>query len=201
MQVKILRALQEHKARPVGGDHEVEFGARVVASTNRDLEVEVEEGRFRRDLFYRINVVEIAVPPLRDRGGDVLLLAHYFVRHIAARIAKPVQGITEAAAQLLLAYDWPGNVRELENCFERAVALCRLDQITPDDLPEKVREHGRAAIVFAAHSPDEMITLAEMERVYIGRVLAAVDGNKTHAARILGMDRRSVYRRLGAIAQ
>jgi two-component system response regulator HydG len=196
MQVKLLRVLQERKVRPVGGDEEVPFEARVVTATNRDLETEVEEKRFREDLFYRINVVAIPVPPLRARAGDILLLAQYFLKRIAARSSKPVQGISPAAARLLMDYDWPGNVRELENSMERAVALCRLDEITVDDLPSKVQEHQSSKIVITTESPGELITLDEMERRYVRQVLNAVGGNKTHAARILGIDRRSLYRRL-----
>jgi two-component system, NtrC family, response regulator AtoC len=196
MQVKLLRVLQERKVRPVGGDEEVPFEARVVTATNRDLETEVDEKRFREDLFYRINVVAIPVPPLRARAGDILLLAQYFLKRIAGRTNKPVQGISGPAARLLMDYDWPGNVRELENCMERAVALCRLDEVTVDDLPSKVQEHQSSKIVITTESPGELITLDEMERRYVRQVLNAVGGNKTHAARILGIDRRSLYRRL-----
>jgi DNA-binding NtrC family response regulator len=196
MQVKLLRVLQERKVRPVGGDEEVPFEARVITATNRDLETEVDEKRFREDLFYRINVVAIPVPPLRARAGDILLLAQFFLKHIAERAGKPVQGISGPAARMLMDYDWPGNVRELENCMERAVALCRLDEVTVDDLPSKVQEHQSSKIVITAESPGELITLDEMERRYVRQVLAAVGGNKTHAARILGIDRRSLYRRL-----
>jgi two-component system response regulator HydG len=196
MQVKLLRVLQERRVRPVGGDEEVPFEARVVTATNRDLETEVDEKRFREDLFYRINVVAIPVPPLRSRAGDILLLAQYFLKRIAGRTSKPVQGISGPAARLLMDYDWPGNVRELENCMERAVALCRLDEITVDDLPSKVQEHQSSKIVITTESPGELITLDEMERRYVRQVLNAVGGNKTHAARILGIDRRSLYRRL-----
>src|SRR5207237_1427511 len=187
MQVKLLRVLQERKVRPVGGDEEVPFEARVVTATNRDLETEVEDKRFREDLFYRINVVAIPVPPLRARAGDILLLAQYFLKRIAGRTAKPVQGISGPAARLLMDYDWPGNVRELENCMERAVALCRLDEITVDDLPVKVQEHPSSKIVITTESPGELITLDEMERRYVRQVLNAVGGNQTHAARILGI--------------
>src|SRR5215208_6776336 len=196
MQVKLLRVLQERTLRPVGGDAEVAFGARLITATNRDLETEVEEKRFREDLFYRINVVNIQVPPLRARAGDILLLAQYFLKRIATRSNKGVRGISGPAARLLMDYDWPGNVRELENCMERAVALCRLDEITVDDLPAKVQEHQSSKIVITTESPGELITLDEMERRYVRQVLNAVGGNKTHAARILGIDRRSLYRRL-----
>jgi len=196
MQVKLLRVLQERKVRPVGGDEEVPFEARVITATNRDLEAEVEDKRFREDLYYRINVLAIPVPPLRSRGGDILQLAQVFLERIAARAGKPIQGISSSAARVLMDYDWPGNVRELENCMERAVALCRLDELTVDDLPAKVRDHQSAKIVLTTEAPDELLTLDEMERRYVRQVLGAVGGNKTHAARILGIDRRSLYRRL-----
>jgi DNA-binding NtrC family response regulator len=200
MQVKLLRVLQEHMVRPVGGDQEMKFQARVLASTNRDLAAEVADNRFREDLYYRVNVVAVTAPPLRARDGDILVLAHYFLRRIAARTAKPVLAITDPAARLLLGYDWPGNVRELENCMERAVALCRLDHITVDDLPDALHEHQRSKFVVAAVSPTDLVTLHEMERRYVHKVLTTVGGNKTVAARVLGIDRRSVYRRLEPIA-
>jgi len=199
MQVKLLRVLQEHEVRPVGGDEDLPFHARVLAATNRNLEVEVEQRRFREDLFYRINVVTLHVPPLRARSSDILLLAQHFLRRIAHRISKPVKGFSGPAARMLLDYDWPGNVRELENCIERAVALCRLDEVTVDDLPAKVQDFHVTRIVIPTGptgSPDAMITMEEMERRYVRQVLEAVRGNKTHAARILGIDRRSLYRRL-----
>ena len=200
MQSKLLRALQERMVRPVGGDEEVAFQARVVTATNRDLEKEVRRKRFREDLFYRINVVAIPVPPLRVRGSDILVLAQFFLQKIAARNHKPVAGISAAAARLLMRYDWPGNVRELENCVERAVALCRLDEITVEDLPQKIQTHGNELAV-AIGSPRELITLDEMERRYIRHVLELLRGNKTRAARTLGIDRRSLYRRLEAFEQ
>jgi two-component system response regulator HydG len=196
MQVKLLRVLQERTIRPVGGDTEIAIDARVVAASNRDLEREVAEKRFREDLFYRINVVAISVPPLRARQGDILVLAQYFLERAANRIHKPVRGISAAAAKLLTSYDWPGNVRELENCMERAVALCRLDEVTVDDLPGKLQDQRANKLVIMTDSPTELTTLDEMERRYVRQVVAMVGGNKTRAARILGIDRRSLYRRL-----
>jgi DNA-binding NtrC family response regulator len=196
MQVKMLRVLQDRKVRPVGADDEVPFEARVITATNRDLESEVDDKRFREDLFYRINVLAISVPPLRERSGDILQLSQFFLERIAARVGKPIHGISIAAARVVMDYDWPGNVRELENCMERAVALCRFDEITVDDLPSRVRDHQSTKLVIATDAPGEMITLDEMERRYVRQVLVAVQGNKTHAARILGIDRRSLYRRL-----
>jgi two-component system response regulator HydG len=196
MQVKLLRVLQERRVRPVGGDEEISIRARVIAATNRNLEIEVEEKRFREDLYYRINVVPISVPPLRARMDDLLLLAQQFLRRIAKRLRTPVDGISAPAARKMLDYDWPGNVRELENCMERAVALCRHTEITVDDLPAKFFEHSASRMVIDTTSPLEMTTIDEMTRRYVRQVLAATSGNKTHAARVLGIDRRSLYRRL-----
>ncbi|CAN5894570.1 sigma-54 dependent transcriptional regulator [soil metagenome] len=200
MQAKLLRVLQERVVRPVGSDQEQAFEGRVVAATNRRLDQEVAEKRFREDLFYRINVVSIPVPPLRARSGDVLSLAQLFLVRSAKRNHKAVVGISPAAARMLQAYDWPGNVRELENCMERAVALSRLDEITVEELPRKIQEHSTTRLVLG-ETPPEMITLAEMERRYVHRVLDLVNGNKTHAARVLGIDRRSLYRRLAVTVE
>ncbi len=196
MQVKLLRVLQERTIRPVGGDQEIPVDVRVLSSSNRDLETEVHEKRFREDLFYRINVIQISVPSLRDRAGDVLPLAQHFIDQIAVRSEKPVRGISPAAARLLADYDWPGNVRELENCMERAIALSRLDEITVDDLPVRVQHHRSTRIVPPIDVPGGLLPMEEMERRYIRQVLQAVGGNKTRAAQMLGMHRRSLYRRL-----
>jgi two-component system response regulator HydG len=200
MQPKLLRALQERKVRPVGGNHEVPFDARIVAATNRDLETEVFEKRFREDLFYRINVVALEVPPLRERGGDILLLAQSFASRAAARAGKEVKGIATATAEKLSSYDWPGNVRELENCLERAVALMRFDSVMVDDLPEKIRNYQADRFVLSADDPSELVTAAELERRYMQRVLALVNGNKSRAAKILGFNRRTLYRKMGRTA-
>jgi two-component system response regulator HydG len=194
MQAKLLRVLQERTVRPVGGDEEVPFQARVITATNRDLETEVEERRFREDLYYRVNVVAISVPPLRARGADVLLIAKHVLARFAERTGKSPE-LDPAAARKLVDYDWPGNVRELENCVERAVALCDRT-IEVAHLPAKVQNYQPARIELSTTTPGEMVTLHEMERRYVRQVLASVNNNKTHAARILGIDRRSLYRRL-----
>jgi two-component system response regulator HydG len=196
LQPKLLRALQEHKVRPVGGDTEVRFDARIVVATNRDLESMIEEHRFREDLFYRVNVIHVALPPLRERGSDILLLAQHFLAHHAASFNKRVLGIAPAAAEKLLAYAWPGNVRELQNSIERAVALTQFEQLTVDDLPEKVRDYRPSYLVLAAGDPSELVPLEEVERRYILRVLEAVGGSKTLAAQKLGLDRKTLYRKL-----
>ena len=200
LQPKLLRALQERAVRPVGGDGEVPFDVRIVTATNRDLETAVEEGRFREDLYFRINVINVETPPLRSRGNDILLLAQHFVDRLAARQRKRVTGISSAAAGRLLTYTWPGNVRELQNCVERAVAVTAFEQITVDDLPEKIRDYRRSHVLVSSDDPAELVPLEEVERRYILRVLEAVDGNKTVAARVLGLDRKTLYRKLGSFA-
>ena len=196
VQPKLLRALQERKVRPVGDNKEIPFDARIVAATNRDLENEVREKRFREDLFYRINVVKVDVPPLRARGGDVLHLAHHFLTQFAERSGKPSLSLSERAAERLMAYEWPGNVRELENTIEHAVALARFEQVTVEDLPEKLRGYLAGSFVAAANDPTEIVTMEELERRYLLRVFKLVGNNRSRAAEILGIDRRTMYRKL-----
>jgi DNA-binding NtrC family response regulator len=203
VQPKLLRALQEKKVRPVGGDREESYDARLVTATNRDLEAEVAQGRFREDLFYRINVVRIDIPPLRQRGNDVLLIAQHFLDRVAAQLEKRVTGLSQAAAARLLAYPWPGNVRELSSCIERAVAMATAAEVAVDDLPDKIRDHG---VDFAAEGtptgapvgddPGELLSIEELERRHILRVLKAVGGSKVAAAAVLGVDRSTLYRKL-----
>jgi len=194
MQVKLLRVLQERTVRPVGGDEEIPFDARVITATNRDLAFEVEEKRFREDLYHRINVVAISVPPLRERAGDVLELTRHVLARIAVRSKRPVVAVSPEAARKLIDYDWPGNVRELENSLERAVAVSNGGEITVRDLPAKIQQYECIRLELPTAVSAEMVTLDEMQRRYVRFVLNTVGGNKTHAARILGMDRRSVYR-------
>jgi two-component system response regulator HydG len=158
----------------------------------------VEEHRFREDLFYRINVVHVPLPPLRARGGDVLLLAEHYLAHFAAASGKPVRGLSAPVAERLSAYGWPGNVRELANCMERAVALTRFAEIVVDDLPENIRNHRRSEMVLATQDPSELLPLEEVERRYILRVLEALHGNRTLAAQTLKLDRKTLYRKLKA---
>ncbi len=196
LQPKLLRALQERKVRPLGGTTEVPFNARLITATNRDLETEVDQKRFREDLFYRINVVKIEVPPLRERHGDVLTLAQHFVQAAAVQSNKQVKGLSAAAAAKLVAYEWPGNVRELENCIQSMVALARFDELSVEDLPNKVRQFQSQRVVVAADSAEDLVTLEELGQRYLKRVLMLLSGNKTRAAQILGVDRRTLYRML-----
>lgn len=196
IQPKLLRALEDGRIRPVGGDREVEFDARVITATNRDLESDVEEERFREDLFFRINVIQLQLPPLRSRGTDVLLLAQFLIEHFAERSQKEIIGISEAAAQKLLAYNWPGNVRELRNVIERAVALTQYDKLAVEDLPEKIRDFSSSHVLISGHDPSELVAMEEVERRYILHVVQAVNGNKTMASKILGLDRKTLWRKL-----
>jgi two-component system response regulator HydG len=196
LQPKLLRALQERRVRPVGGDSEVPFDVRVVAATNRNLEALVDDKSFREDLFYRINVIHVEVPALRERGADVLLLAQHFVDHFSAQLEKPVTGLSQDATERLLAYDWPGNVRELQNCIERAVALTRGPELSAADLPDKVASYRRSHLLVVSNAPSELVRMEEVERRYVLRVLEAVGGNKKEAARVLGFDRKTLYRKL-----
>jgi DNA-binding NtrC family response regulator len=196
LQPKLLRAIEERRIRPVGGDHEIAFDVRLIVSTNHDLETAKDEGRFREDLFYRINVIQVELPPLRARGTDVLLIARHFVERFASRFGKPVVGIAESTAKKLLSYDWQGNVRELRNAMERAVVLTQLEKISVEDLPEKIRDHQGSRLFIAGDSPIDLPPLDEMERRYILHVLQSVSDNRTMAARILGVARRTLYRKL-----
>jgi len=196
MQVKLLRALQERKVRPVGGNVEVAFDARIVTATHRDLEADIKAQRFRQDLYYRINVVRVDVPALRDRGNDVLELASHFLRVAGERDNRPPLRLSPKVAELLLGYEWPGNVRELENCIERAVALARFDQLSVEDLPEKIHAYRAGRIILAAEDVEEIMPIDELERRYTLDVLKQLNGNKARAAQLLGLDRRTLYRKL-----
>ena len=196
MQPKLLRALEENRVRPVGSEREVSFDVRLLATTNRDLETAVEEGRFRQDLFFRINVIQLELPPLRSRGTDALLLSQHFIEAFAKRTGRNVVGMSESVAEKLLAYSWPGNVRELRNVIERAVALTRHDRLTVEDLPEKIRDYRSSQVFIGGHDPSDLVPLEEVERRYILHVLDSANGNRTLAARTLGLDRKTLYRKL-----
>jgi len=195
-QAKVLRALQERKVRPVGGDREVPFDARVISATSRDLDTDVAEQSFREDLYYRINVVDVHLPPLRARGSDVLLLAEHFIPRFAERFGKRIAGLTGPAGEKLLNYAWPGNIRELQNCIERAVALSKGDVLGLEDLPAHIREFKGHNFVLPLENPQELLPMDEVEKRYVKQVLMAVNGNKTQAAACLGFDRRTLHRKL-----
>jgi DNA-binding NtrC family response regulator len=194
VQPKLLRALETGSVRPIGADDEVKVDVRFIAATNRDLESAIDQGRFREDLYYRINVLQVDLPPLRSRGTDVLLIAQRFLERMSESAGKPITGITRPVAERLLSYSWPGNVRELRNIVERAVALTQCDQIVVEDLPEKIRSYGGAPVLAIGSDPSELQSLDSVQRAYVAYVLKAVDGNKSRAARILGLDRKTLYR-------
>jgi DNA-binding NtrC family response regulator len=196
LQPKILRALQERRIRPLGSNTEIAIDVRIIAATNRDLEEAIEEKRFREDLYFRLNVIQIALPPLRSRAGDVLLLAQHFLEGAARRAGKALTGIAAPAAAKLAEYTWPGNVRELQNCMERAATLARFEQVILDDLPERIRDYRSSHVLVTGDDPAEFAPMEEVERRYVLRVLEAVGGNKTTAARILGFERKTLYRKL-----
>ena len=196
LQARLLRALQEGTIRRVGTNETIAVDVRVVAASNRDLAQAVKDGRFREDLFYRLNVVTIVIPPLRERREDIPLLAeHFAAKHGRAEGAA----ISAPARDLLVAYDWPGNVRELENVVARALALNPSGVVTPEDLPDHVRsvQPATATLPAIAGVTQERPTLAELEQRYAAQVLQETGGNKTRAAEILGIDRKTLYRLLG----
>ncbi|MBX7113350.1 MAG: sigma-54 dependent transcriptional regulator [Myxococcaceae bacterium] len=195
-QVKLLRVLQEGELERLGGTQTVKVDVRLVAATNKDLQKEVAEGRFREDLFFRLNVVEVRIPSLASRREDVPLLAEHFLRRYAAKNSKPIHGFSDAARSTLENYAWPGNVRELEHAIERAVVLCTGQTIEAGDLPESVRKGplGTASqIVIPIGTPME-----EVERRVIAETLRHTKGDKTLAARLLGIAARTIYRKLAA---
>lgn len=201
MQVKLLRALQERTVRAVGGSGEVPFDARIIAATNVDLDREVQERRFREDLYYRVHVCTVEVPPLREREGDIAVLSQAFVERLATKHNKTVRGISRPALERLTAYRWPGNVRELENSIERAVAMTHFDQVMIEDLPLRIQAYqAPSELPFLPQTANELVTVEELEHRYVVHVLNLVNGNKAQAARILGYDRRTLYRKLARFA-
>ncbi len=195
MQVKLLRVLQDKKIIRVGGTKEIPIDLRILAATNRDLEEEVRSGKFRQDLYYRINVVSIHIPPLRDRKDDIpLLVRHFLARHPAAD--GSIKAITPEAMSRLVEYDYSGNVRELENIIERSLALCSEPEITLQHLPENLGTVSDQPDSGTAYSREKHLSLEEHERNYILSILKSVQGNKTRAARIMGIDRVSLWRKL-----
>lgn len=193
-QVKLLRAIQEREVIPVGATEPVSADVRIIAATNRDLEEEIRKGRFRSDLYYRLNVIQLRLPPLRERKEDIELLARHFLERLAEREGGVPSELTDEMLEALKAYDWPGNVRELENALERAAVVAPGDTIGVDALPERVRERPDMRLVAETSPPNP--TMEVVERAYIRWVLEAEGGNKTRAAEVLGIDPSTLYRKL-----
>jgi transcriptional regulator with PAS, ATPase and Fis domain len=195
MQPKLLRVLQDGAARRIGSDRERQVKARVVAATNRDLENEVRTGKFREDLYWRLNVIQLNLPPLRKRPFDIPLLTEHFISRYAEVAGEPPLEVSAEALALLTAYSWPGNVRELENVIERAAAMARGATLLPDDLPERLRSGGHATSVLSQARENQM-TLRQLEQTYVAEILRRAGGNKSRAAEMLGLDRKTLYRKL-----
>jgi len=193
-QAKLLHVLESGRVRPVGATTEIEVRARVIAATNRVPEESLREGRFRADLYYRLNVIRIEIPPLRDRRDDVVALVDHFLHRTSERLGRPIHGVSAAAMRLLLGHDWPGNVRELANVIERAVALTDFDTITPADLMLLKSESDLDRLL--RDTSTRILPLADLSRAYARTVVASCGGNKAAAARALGIDRRTLYRML-----
>jgi DNA-binding NtrC family response regulator len=194
LQVKFLRAVQEREIVPLGSTRPVKVDVRLIAATNRDLEAEVREGRFRSDLYYRLNVVPIALPPLRERRDDIPLLADEYIRRYSEIFRVAPKRLTDAALAELVRYDWPGNIRELQNVIERCFALGAGDTLDVDALPVHVR--ARAESGTAVAFGDDVPSLEAVERSLILAALRKSGGNKNQAARMLGIDRQRLYRKL-----
>ncbi len=193
MQAQLLRTLQDGIVRPVGGTESIRVDVRLVCATNRDLEAEVKAGRFREDLYFRINVVTVKLPPLRERSSDIPILVAHFLTKIAGRAERPPASMSNEALEILCRYTWPGNVRELQNAVERAVAVAKGNVILPSDLPADI---SGAPAQMPSGLIEDRPTLAELEKRYIALVLEECGGNKKKAAERLGIDRRTLYRAL-----
>ena len=202
LQSRLLRALQEHEIVPVGAEAPVQVDVRIIAATHRDLPQLVRDGRFREDLYYRLHVVSLTLPPLRSRRQDLPLLIDDLLRRLAERHDRGPVAVDPEAQSLLLAYDWPGNVRELHNVLERALVLASQDVIGPEHLPVEIRQQGavRAAAVASdgagQDEPAALLPLADVERQHVLRVLRAMEGSRERTARVLGISRRTLTRML-----
>ena len=194
LQAKLLRVIEDRQVRPLGDTRSYPLDARFISTSNRDVSSLIRQGRFREDLYYRLKVIDIEIPPLRERKEDIPLLVRHFIRKFKADLNKEVSGISEEALRILMNYSWPGNVRELENIVQRALTLSRQDIVSPEDLP--------AALVQAADENlierglRKQFTLDQLEKEYIRRVLSEAGGNKSKAAEILGLDRKTLYRKI-----
>ncbi len=192
VQIKILRVLQERKFERVGGEETVESDVRIVAATNRDLKAEIEKGNFREDLFYRLNVVNIHVPPLRERKEDIPLLVTAFLKEFSRENGKSIEGLDPRCRSAIYRYDWPGNVRELRNCMESAVVMCKGTVLSVDDLPPTVRAGGEENWIRIPVGT----SLAEAEKQIINETLSAFKMNKTRTAEVLEIGRKTLHRKL-----
>jgi DNA-binding NtrC family response regulator len=196
MQAKILRALQEKEIMRVGGTRPIKIDVRVIAATNRDLEAMVKDGRFREDLYYRLNIIPIVIPPLRNRRDDIPPLVDFFIAKHSLSSNRQIQGLTASARNLVMSYSWPGNVRQLESAIERAILLCEGNEIQVEDLPVEIRQEGTSASAFNFKLPPEGISFEEVERSLITQAMEQTNWNITRAAKLLGLSFRTLQYRL-----
>jgi DNA-binding NtrC family response regulator len=196
MQAKLLRALQEREIMRVGGTRPIKVDVRVIAATNRDLEAMVKEGRFREDLYYRLNIIPIVIPPLRNRRDDIPPLVDFFVAKHSGTSHRKITGLTPGARNLIMSYSWPGNVRQLESAIERAILLCEGSEIEVEDLPVEIRQEGTSAAAFNFKLPPEGISFDEVERSLITQAMEQTNWNITRAAKLLGLSFRTLQYRL-----
>lgn len=194
LQAKLLRMIEEKEVRPLGDTNSYSIDARVISTSNRDIKSRIEQGQFREDLYYRLKVIEIELPPLRERREDIPLLVQHFIRKFSQDLKKNISGISEEALKIFLNYTWPGNVRELENVIQRAITLSQHEIIHLEDLPPSMLQERDKNILEKA--VQEKYTIDQLEKEYIKRILVEVGGNKSKAAEILGLDRKTLYRKL-----
>jgi DNA-binding NtrC family response regulator len=194
LQAKLLRVIEEREVRPLGDTRSYPIDVRFISTTNRDIQSVMEEARFREDLYYRLKVIDIELPPLRERREDIPLLIQHFTDKFNVNLKKRISGVSEETLKLLLNYSWPGNVRELENVIERAMNLSQQEVILPEDLPKSLDQRADEKLFDKAIG--EKLTLSQLEKEYIKRVLIEVGGNKSKAAERLGLDRKTLYRKL-----
>jgi DNA-binding NtrC family response regulator len=195
LQAKLLRVIENREVRPLGDTASYPIDVRIISTSNRDMESSIKQGQFREDLYYRLKVIDIDMPPLRERREDIPLLIQHFIARFSAEFKKKISGVSEDALRLLLNYSWPGNVRELENVIQRAITLSRNDIILPEDLPASILPKTDDQLFEKAIG--KKLTLDQLEKEYIKRILFEVGGNKSKAAEILNLDRKTLYRKLG----
>jgi len=197
LQAKLLRIIEEREVRPLGDTNSYPINVRIISTTNRDIQSLIHGGQFREDLYYRLRVIDIELPPLRERGEDIPLLVQHFINKFSQGLKKKISGVSEEALKILLNYFWPGNVRELENIIQRAITLSQREFILPEDLPTSMVQEADEKLIEKALQ--ERYTVDQLEREYIKKVLIEVGGNKSKAAEILGLDRKTLYRKLEEI--
>jgi len=194
LQVKLLRVIEEKEVRPLGDTNAYPVDARIISTSNRNIEVLIQQDQFRKDLYYRLKVIDIELPPIRERREDIPLLIQHFIGRFSKELKKEITGISDETLRILFSYSWPGNVRELENVIQRAIALSRHEVILPEDLPMSVLyETDNDTLKKAVQ---ERYTIDQMEKEYIRRILIEVGGSRTKACEILGLDRKTLYRKL-----